>query len=209
MVTSWLPWWCLCSPRSEGSVSIVVRGGSGVAVPVGERTAHQKVSFLTHSEMDHNWWCILSVHLMMVAWDLGTIFSYPRSQSSPIFLFFSLWTQTKTNQRTRNGGLGTRLVFSHLFHHSYYLLQSPCPTPSLLQFAWGCSRHELLFPAPEAADVELLHTTQTSTRTQTQHSTPPVPFSLPQSTFPGFETSRNSFPFYSWCVHCSTLIYTW
>ena len=40
--------------RSEGSVSIVVRGGPGVAVPVGEWTAHQKVSFLTHNEVNHN-----------------------------------------------------------------------------------------------------------------------------------------------------------
>ena len=44
----------LFPPRSEGSVSIVVRGGPGVAVPVGEWTAHQKVSFLTHNEVNHN-----------------------------------------------------------------------------------------------------------------------------------------------------------
>ena len=41
------------SPRSEGSVSIVVRGGSGAALPMGEWTAHQKVSLLTHTEVDH------------------------------------------------------------------------------------------------------------------------------------------------------------
>ena len=90
--------------------------------------------------------------------------------------------------------------FSHLFLCSY-----PSPLSfSLLQFAWGCSWHELLSPSPETADVELLHTTQTGTRTQTQHATPPTPFSLPRSPFPGFEISRNSFPFYSQCVHSST-----